>query len=490
MSWSDSFSAALQPVSMRRVAVVAPGDRLRDALVQVADVGTVETDVVVAPGDRAAGEAARRLQRLTAAANGTTSPNRPPRLSPCPPDLDRLAELGRADLLAGEAELEERLADAARQGSVAALTGWAPSDALPALAERLTPLGAAVVPLPRPAGRTPPTLLATRKGAGGGSTAGGALVDTYATVPYDDVDPTVFAVLAYVLMFGIMFADAGHGLLLVGVALLLRAGRPARLARYRDAWRFVAGAGSVSTIVGVAYGEFFGPTGVVPALLVDPLEEPLPLLAAAVGVGAVLLAVAYGIGTVNRVREGGWSYALYAPSGIAGAALFLGLGLVAAGVIGGSSVPTAAGAVVSAAGLALSFAGLRAAAGPGVGGGVEAVIELVDVVIRVGANLVSFARLAAFGMTHAALAAVVWSGTVALWGRGLPGMAGAVAVLLVGTALTFGLEALVAGVQALRLEYYELFSRVFQAEGRPFRPWHVPVATRAEIEEEIEEAQS
>ena len=48
-------------------------------------------------------------------------------------------------------------------------------------------------------------------------------------------------------------------------------------------------------------------------------------------------------------------------------------------------------------------------------------------------------------------------------------------VFLIGNAVAFTLEALVAGVQALRLEYYELFSRVFSGEGRPFRPWHVPV---------------
>jgi V/A-type H+-transporting ATPase subunit I len=41
--------------------------------------------------------------------------------------------------------------------------------------------------------------------------------------------------------------------------------------------------------------------------------------------------------------------------------------------------------------------------------------------------------------------------------------------------VAFALEALVAGVQALRLEFYELFSRVFIGEGRPFRPWTVPV---------------
>ena len=32
-----------------------------------------------------------------------------------------------------------------------------------------------------------------------------------------------------------------------------------------------------------------------------------------------------------------------------------------------------------------------------------------------------------------------------------------------------------AAIQALRLEYYELFSRVFDSEGEPFRPWHVPL---------------
>ncbi|MCY1250092.1 hypothetical protein D9M72_636880 [compost metagenome] len=65
---------------------------------------------------------------------------------------------------------------------------------------------------------------------------------------------------------------------------------------------------------------------------------------------------------------------------------------------------------------------------------------------------------------------MVWNGTTALWA---PDWRAAAAVLLfiVGNLVTFALEALVAGIQALRLEYYELFSRIFQSEGRPFRPW-------------------
>jgi V/A-type H+-transporting ATPase subunit I len=48
-------------------------------------------------------------------------------------------------------------------------------------------------------------------------------------------------------------------------------------------------------------------------------------------------------------------------------------------------------------------------------------------------------------------------------------------VFVAGHVAAFALEALVAGVQALRLEYYELFSRIFVSEGRPFHPWHIPL---------------
>ncbi len=105
----------------------------------------------------------------------------------------------------------------------------------------------------------------------------------------------------------------------------------------------------------------------------------------------------------------------------------------------------------------------------------QASVELVDLVVRLGSNVVSFTRLAAFGLTHAALGLLVWEGTRDLWHRGGVAAVGGVVVFVAGTALAFSLEALVAAIQALRLEYYELFSRVFVGQGAPFRPWHVAV---------------
>ncbi|MFF0834861.1 MULTISPECIES: V-type ATPase 116kDa subunit family protein [unclassified Streptomyces] len=469
MPWSE----AVTPVRMRRVAVVVPQSGLREALVRIAEQGCVELDRVE---EAAPGEAAVRLQRLRG--QGTPSGSRsgaPAALAVRAPDLDLLDRGRRFALLAGEAQLEERAQGAVRQGEVAALAGWCPAAQVPRVADRLAAAGGALLPLPVPRGTDPPTLL--RSGRAASFTP---LVSTYGTPAYADLDPSWPAGLAYVVMFGIMFGDVGHGALLVLGALALRLGRPRALARLTRLWPFLAGAGVAAMLAGAAYGEFFGPTGLLPVLWLSPLEEPARLLAAAVVLGAGLLVLAHAAGAVNRVRENGWAQGLYAATGCAGLLFYLGLAQAAAGLLLHHRAWAVAGAACAVAGLALVAFGMFRATGGGGAGVAETVVRLFDVVVRTGTNTLSFARLAAFGLTHAALAALVWRGTTALAGRGAAGLAGAALLFVVGTAVSFALEALVAGVQALRLEFYELFSRLFEREGRPFRPWHVPPAEPAD----------
>jgi V/A-type H+-transporting ATPase subunit I len=450
---------------MRRVAILAPRSALRAALVAVAEAGCVQIELA----DAAGGPAADRLRRLRA------SPGRAV-VSAEPPDVDALERAGRADLLAGEAELEERAASAVLADSgpdaVAALAGWCPADRVADTAERLAGAGGTLLPLPPPRGVDPPTQLSA---AGPARRSFGPLIRTYGTVPYADMDPTLPAGVIYVVMFGVMFGDAGHGLLLVLAALLLRRGLPRRAAALRPLWPLVAGAGLTSALAGAAYGEFFGPTGVLPVLWLDPLDEPTRPLTAALALGAVLLLFAYAAGVANRRRESGWAGALYAPTGVAGITLFLGLGLAAIGVWLGRPGVALAGAFLASVALLLAGAGAYSATAGGAAAVFATGVGLFDLVIRTASNAVSFVRLAAFGLTHAALGDIVWDGTTALAGRGGAALPAAVLVFAVGNALAFALEALVAGAQALRLEFYELFSRVFVTQGRPFRPWHPPV---------------
>lgn len=456
------------PLRMQRVALVAPKVSLREMLVRVADAGTVELDRTGAGAEGAAGMIRTEAARAVSGAGADLS--KAPQLSRVLPDLDQLERDGRADLIAGESELQGYASGAVVRGEVAALAGWMPVAEVGNLTEALGDMGVSVVPIRAPRGVDPPTLL--RRGESVRQ-AFVPLVETYGTVPYADVDPSVLAGLAYMLMFGMMFGDAGHGALLVIAGLLLRAGRPRRLARFRKVWPFVAGSGVVAMGFGLLYGEFFGPTGVIPELWLAPLDEPVTLMAVALGLGAVLLAGAQVLGTVNRWREGGWPLALSSPSGVAGAALLAGLGLVALGATAELGWLILVGALVMAVGVGLAFVGFLATSGGGGTGVTQAFVEVFDALIRVGTNLVSFVRLAAFGLTHAAIGKIVWDGTTALWESGGLLVVAAVAVFLVGNAVAFGLEALVAGVQALRLEYYELFSRVFTGQGRPFRPWHL-----------------
>ena len=142
----------------------------------------------------------------------------------------------------------------------------------------------------------------------------------------------------------------------------------------------------------------------------------------------------------------------------------------------GLTVLAAAGIVVAAGGVALLATGFMLEAGRGATAATQAGVEVVDAVVRTGANVISFTRLAAFGLMHAALGAIIFAAAGALWG-GPAGAVLAVAVFVVGNLLAFGIELLVAGVQALRLEYYELFSRVFAGEGHRFEPWSIPPAS-------------
>lgn len=486
MRWRD----VLEPARMARVAIVAPSARMRRVLVEVADSGLVEPErfpeLPPGPASQALERARRSVPVIARSNSGAVSApaagSEPTRSGPVlmlqTPDIARLEQAGDVDLLAGEADLEQVRAGALEDGSVGAVAGWCPSRVVSGLSDRLASNGGAVVRLEMPRGDEPPTQMAGRGAAG----AFQPLVDTYATVAYRDINPSIVAGVAYMAMFGMMFGDAGDGALLVAAGVMLWLGYPASLKRLRWAGPFLAGGGLASIGFGFAYGEAFGPTGLVPVLWLRPLANATELLAVAVAAGAGLLAVSYVLGTVNRWREGGVGNALLAVSGAAGIAMYLGIGVVGLGWYRHLDPLMLVGGVLAGAGGILGFAGFFAQSAGSTGGAVQAGVEMFDAVVRLGTNTVSFARLAAFGLTHAALGSIVWSATAGLWHRGgVVSVVASVVVFAVGTAVAFALEALVAGVQALRLEYYELFSRIFDVEGRPFRPWHVPTYCSEEV---------
>jgi len=460
MPWPEQ----LVPVTMARVAVVAPDTRLRQVMVETADAGVFEPDPpfgdhggpIPGPGSPTGPDAAEAE----------------PRLAEIKRHPDDLAAEGRTDLALGEADLERRLDAAQHTGRTTVVTGWLSRDDVEALRSRLTPHGGAVAELTPPPGVMPPTAHSEHAA----TTALRPLVSTYATVPYRDLDPTWFAAIAYMAMFGMMFGDVGHGMALVVLGAATTRLHNSPIGRLAPAAPFLVGAGIASIGFGFLYGEAFGPTGLVPTVWLRPLDEPETLLLAGLVGGSVLLAVTFVLAAVNRWREGGLPVALYAASGIGGSLLFAGTAALVGGLAGSIPWLWQAGVVIAAGGAVLVFVGLIVNAGKGASAIAQAVVEMFDTLLRLGSNVVSFTRLAAFGLTHAVITGVVWDGTVSLWNRAsIVGFAAAVLLFAAGNLAAFTLGAMVGAIQALRLEYYEMFSRLFAREGRPFKPWHLPV---------------
>lgn len=455
MPWPDQ----LVSLPMARVALVAPTSQLRTALVETADLGVFEPDPVSADHHVA----------VTAAADSAADGAR--LAETCVADED-LEAAGRPDLVQGEHQLRMLVASAHDTDQCAVLTGWVPRSEVNLLRSRLAPHGGGVVELPPRSGMMAPTAHGDRPSAA----ALRPLVSTYATVPYRDIDPVWFAGIAYMAMFGMMFGDVGHGLALVVLGAAAAAMSGVRISRLRPVAPFLIGAGLASVAFGFLYGEAFGPTGLVPTVWLRPLDEPETLLLAGLVGGSCLLAVTFALAAINRWREGGPSLALYAASGIGGTLLFAGGAALIGGLVGSVPWLWQLGLGIAGCGVALTFTGLATEAGRGGAAIAQAAVEMFDTVLRLGSNVVSFTRLAAFGLTHAVITGVVWDGTVNLWDRSTPlTLAAAVALFAVGNLVAFGLGALVGAIQALRLEYYELFSRLFATEGKPFRPWHLPV---------------
>jgi V/A-type H+-transporting ATPase subunit I len=439
--WRDRFT----PEVMERVAVVAPQSRTRPVLEALATTEAFE------PDERHLGEP----EAGPSAAAG-------------------VAETG-AESIADPAEREwRRRADAAvTHGSAAIYAGWVPRSRLERVEADLADAGASVEQLPRPRGAMPPTLI----GSAGAGEPFRLLIRTFGVIPYRTIDPALFAGATYAVMFGMMFGDVADGALLLALGIYARrSGRPRALAPLSA---LAISGGIMGIVFGFLYGEFFGPTEVLPVLWLSPLDSPTELLVAALILGSALLGLSYVLGTVNRWREAGAASAAYSASGLAGAMVFLGGVTVAGGWALGLSVLMLVGGVVIAVGALLLFTGFVLAAGSDAAAVMQAIVELFDSILRIASNVVSFSRLAAFGLTHAAIGLVVWDATTALSDLGgLSLLIAAAVVFVAGHLLSFALEVLVIGVQALRLEYYELFSRVLTTEGREFVPWRVPAEPR------------
>ncbi|HEX9045779.1 MAG TPA: V-type ATPase 116kDa subunit family protein [Verrucomicrobiae bacterium] len=312
----------------------------------------------------------------------------------------------------------------------------------------------------------------------------GQLVAAYGLPRYRELEPTVFVALSYLLMFGMMFGDAGQGLILalIGLSLLL-------LKRNEIIGRLLLLAGGASMIFGALYGSCFGLEYFKRfALWHDPLAgNPLDLMGAALGIGVALMSVGLILNIINRWRHGDFLGAFLDRFGLAGAIFYW----VALALVVNSAALRAQGLLIPAiwllGGLLLAWLlkeplqiwRQRAVATDFLTVAMDSLVNVFEGLLSFFANTVSFVRLAAYAMSHAALllATFVLAENVRHIAVGGPVLA--VVVIILGNLIALVLEGIVASVQALRLEYYEFFGKFFTGGGRPFQPFRLPLTAVA-----------
>ena len=130
------------------------------------------------------------------------------------------------------------------------------------------------------------------------------LVAAYGLPKYQELEPTLFVAISYVLMFGMMFGDAGQGAVLaIGGLIVLLVGRTAKT---RDVGLLLLFGGLSGVGFGIIYGSYFGLTQFKKyALWHDPLEgDPINLMFTGIGIGILMISLGLILNIINRFRCG------------------------------------------------------------------------------------------------------------------------------------------------------------------------------------------
>lgn len=294
-------------------------------------------------------------------------------------------------------------------------------------------------------------------------------IKMYGLPSYNETDPTPIVAVTYILMFGIMFGDLGQGLVMaIGGFILYRI-------KKLDLAAIIGMVGVSSSVFGLLYGSVFGFEDVIhKTVLIRPMENIMTMLLTAVVFGVVIIIMAMLINIVNAVKQRNIGKFLFSQNGIAGLVFYLAVifGIVMI-VLKRSVFSIAYNIVFIVIPLLLImfqdplsrliekkknlFASSK---GEFI---LENIFELFDIVLSFVTNTISFVRVGAFALNHVGMMSVVF-----IFSKMASGFSSTL-VIIIGNIIVMGLEGLIVGIQVLRLEFYEIFSRFYEGNGREFK---------------------
>ena len=325
------------------------------------------------------------------------------------------------------------------------------------------------------------------------------LVSNFGIPKYGTIDPTPFVMPLYLAMFGLMFADAGQGAVLALAGILgMKHFRPIakRQGYFKLSW-LILWCGVSSIFFGILFGSYFGKSlfpplwfnyhGIVSGHEVEgsTISSINDILAITLYFGIFVIFVGLAFNWVNLIRTRQWSELFFDKGGVFGAWIYAGGVYLLSHLFknGSENLPSGRHAFlfVGLPVLLLFFKEPYHYFQHGKSSGQEHevkkfnpvmtlnwlmhwIVELMEIFSGYLANTLSFLRIAGLGIAHASLMIAFFT---------MAGMAPgifSVVILVLGNILVICLEGLSAGVQALRLSYYEFFTKFFHGTGKLYNP--------------------
>lgn len=295
------------------------------------------------------------------------------------------------------------------------------------------------------------------------------LVNMYGAPNYNEIDPTGFFALTYMLLYGMMFGDLGQGLVFVLLSYFV--GK-----KNKVFGSLIRRIGISACIFGVLYGSVFGIETLIPEILIKPFDNIMTVLVASVAFGIILLLISYCLGIYNKlVKQKDLEEGFFGKEGFAGLMMMVSFILIILNIVGKgiASMGLAVGLLVLSIVMMifkqpLSRYLLRTYPLYEAGKAdyyVESSFSIIEALLSVFSNLVSFTRVGAFAINHVGLY-MAFEVISELVGGGLGGLI----ILILGNIVIIGLEGMIVFIQGLRLEFYEMFSKYYKGDGYKFSP--------------------
>jgi len=297
------------------------------------------------------------------------------------------------------------------------------------------------------------------------------LVKMYGTPSYRELDPTKFLGITYMFLFGAMFGDLGQGFIIFLAGILLNLKN-----KKSEFGPILKRLGTSAMVFGLLYGSMFGSEEIIPALLLHPYNNINTVLIAAIIVGVFMLLISYIYSITNAIKVKDIEEGVFGRNGVVGLMFYLTLlALVAGGFLEYQIMPKWLGVILIIFLIALMIVkeplthlilGKRPLYSEAASGYyIESSFDIIETLLSMLSNTVSFIRVGAFALTHVGL--FIAFQTIA---NMMNSVTGGIITLIIGNIVIIGLEGLIVFIQGLRLEYYELFSKYYKGEGIDFDP--------------------